>query len=88
MLEARGDQYVGRIKVYFVLKDREEELSPCYELTHDIKIPAGDYGVAIKSSYPYLTEMNVDQTRYTISMAVEDVPGEAISFFQFEQEIQ
>jgi hypothetical protein len=70
------------------LKDRETEISPCYLLTHEIKIPAADYEMAQKSRYPYLAEMTVAKTRYTISLAVEDVPGETISFIRLEKEIR
>jgi VWFA-related protein len=88
MLSPEGDFYSGRIRVYLALKDRNNEISPCYLLSHDVKIPAADYAQAQKSSYPYVTEMNVDKTLYTISLAVEDVPGETISYIQFEKEIR
>ncbi|MDH4271663.1 MAG: VWA domain-containing protein [Candidatus Aminicenantes bacterium] len=87
MLTPQGDVYSGQIRVYMALKDREGEISPCYVLTHEIKIPAGDYALAQKRSYPYLTEMTVAKTRYTISLAVEDIPGETISYIQLEKEI-
>jgi hypothetical protein len=32
--------------------------------------------------------MTVGKTRYTISLAVEDIPGETISFLQLEKEIR
>jgi hypothetical protein len=88
MLTPQGDVYSGQIRVYMALKDKQGEISPCYMLTHDIKIPAGDYALAQKSLYPYLTEMTVGKTRYTISLAVEDIPGETISFLQLEKEIR
>ena len=88
MLSPKGDVYSGRIRVYLALKDRSNEISPCYLLSHDVKIPAADYAQAQRSSYPYVTEMNVDKTLYTISLAVEDVPGETISYIQFEKEIR
>ena len=88
MLTPQGDVYSGQIRVYMALKDKQGEISPCYMLTHDIKIPAGDYALAQKRLYPYLTEMTVDKTRYTISLAVEDIPGETISFLQLEKEIR
>ena len=88
MLSQEGDVYSGRIRVYLALKDKEGQISPCYLLSHDIKIPAADYARAQKSSYPYLTEMNVDKTLYTVSVAVEDVPGATVSFIQFEKEIR
>ncbi len=49
---------------------------------------ATDYAQAQNNSYPYVTEMNVDKTLYTISLAVEDVLGETISYIQFEKEIR
>jgi VWFA-related protein len=88
MLIPQGDVYSGQIRVYMALKDREAEISPCYLLTHEIKIPAADYELAQKSRYPYLAEMTVAKTRYTISLAVEDVPGETISFIRLEKEIR
>jgi VWFA-related protein len=87
LLIPQGDVYSGQIRVYMALKDRESEISPCYMLTHEIKIPAGDYALAQNSRYPYLTEMTVAKTQYTISLAVEDIPGEAISFIQLEKDI-
>jgi len=88
VLIPQGDVYSGQIRVYMALKDRETEISPCYLLTHEIKIPAADYEMAQKSRYPYLAEMTVAKTRYTISLAVEDVPGETISFIRLEKEIR
>ncbi len=88
MLSREGDVFSGRIRVYLALKDEGNEISPCYLLSHDIKIPAADYEQAQKSSYPYVTEMNVDKTLYTVSLAVEDVPGATISYIQFEKEIR
>jgi len=87
MLTPQGDIYSGQIRVYLAMKDNAGDISPCYVLTHDIKIPAADYAVALKRLYPYLTEMTVGKTRYTISLAVEDLPGETISFIQFEKDI-
>jgi len=88
MLNPQDEVYSGQIKVYMALKDRGNEISPCFMLTHDIRIPAADYELARKSRYPYLAEMTVAKTRYTISLAVEDVPGETISFIQVEKEIR
>jgi VWFA-related protein len=87
MLTPQGDIYSGQIRVYLAMKDDDGDISPCYVLTHDIKIPAGDYELALKRLYPYLTEMTVGKTRYTISLAVEDLPGETISFVQLEKDI-
>lgn len=87
-LYSRENDYIGQIKVYFVLMDSENHLSPCYELTQEVKIPAEDYEIAIKRSYPYFAEMYVDPGYYTISLAVKDVPGETVNYLQFQKLIK
>lgn len=84
----RRDDYSGQIKVYITLMDSEGHISPCHELTEQIKIPAKDYEVAIKSSYPYFAEMYVNPGHYTISLAVRDVPGATINYLQLEKTIE
>ena len=84
----QNDDYIGQIKVYISLMDSKGRLSPCHELTEQIKIPVKDYETAIKSSYPYYTEMYVDSSRYVISLAVKDVPGSIINYLQLEREIK
>ncbi len=87
-LYPRENDYVGQIKVYIALMDSESRISPCHELTQDIKIPAEDYEIAINSSYPYLAEMYVDPGHYIISLAVKDVPGSVINYLQLEKMIK
>ncbi len=84
----READYIGQIKVYIVLMDSEGHISSCHELTEQIKIPAEDYEVAIKSSYPYFAEMYVNPGQYTISLAVKDVPGAAVNYLQLEKTIE
>lgn len=84
----RRDDYSGQIKVYITLMDSEGHISPCHELTEQIKIPAEDYEVAIKSSYPYFAEMYVNPGHYTISLAVRDVPGATINYLQLEKTME
>lgn len=75
--------YIGQIKVYVMLKDKQGRLSPCQELSEEIKIPAKDYEIALKSSYPYLVEMYVDPGQYYISVALTDIPGAVTNYIQF-----
>ncbi|NIM57800.1 MAG: hypothetical protein GTO16_02505 [Candidatus Aminicenantes bacterium] len=67
--------------------DSEGRISPCHELTQEIKIPPGEYEIAVKRSYPYLAEMYVNPDHYIISLAVEDVPSSIISYLQLEKMI-
>lgn len=84
----READYAGQIKVYITLMDPDGHISPCHELTEQIKIPAEDYEVAIKSYYPYFAEMYVNPGHYTISLAVRDVPGATINYLQLEKTIE
>ncbi len=84
----RESDYAGQIKVYITLMDSEGHISPCHELTEQIKIPTEDYDVAIKSSYPYFAEMYVNPGHYTISLAVRDVPSATINYLQLEKTIE
>jgi len=84
----RENDYIGQIKVYIALMDSESRVSPCHELTQEIKIPAGDYEIAIHRSYPYLAEMYVNPGHYIISLAVKDVPASVISYLQLEKMIE
>ena len=68
--------------------DAENNISPCYELSEDITIPAEDYEVAIQSSYPYFAEMHVDPGSYIISIAVKDVPGEIVNYLQVQKFVE
>jgi hypothetical protein len=81
------NDYFGQIRVYTILKDAEGLISPVRELSEEIKIPAKDYEIAIKSNYPYLVEMYVDPGHYTISLAVRDVYGADVSYIQGEKTI-
>ena len=83
----RQDDYFGQIKVYIALVDQNGLVSPSYELSEEIKIPKKDYAVALSSSYPYYSEMNVRPSYYTFSLAVKDVLGETVNYLQFEREI-
>ncbi len=83
----RQDDYFGQIKVYIALMDRDGLVSPCHELSEEIKIPKKDYEVALKSYYPYYAEMNVKASYYMFSLALKDVLGETINYLQFEREI-
>lgn len=87
-LYAQNNDYVGQVKVYFALMDAGNNISPCYELTEDIKIPAKDYKIALQSSYPYLTEMHVSPGSYILSFAVKDIPSESICYIQFQKLIE
>jgi VWFA-related protein len=83
VLKPLRDDYIGRIKVYVVLKDSEGRISPCRELSEQIRIPLKDYEIALKRHYPYLVEMYVDPGHYNISLAVRDVPGASTNYLQF-----
>jgi hypothetical protein len=87
-LYSEAGSYLGKIKVYIAMKDGQNRLSPCHELIEDIKIPASDYEVALKSSYPYIAEMYVQPEDYVISLCVRDVVGEVANFFQFQKKIE
>jgi len=87
-LYRQQDAHLGQIKIYICMMDSEDRISPGHELTEQIKIPAEDYEVAVKSSYPYLAEMYVNPDHYIISLAVRDVPGEVVNYIQFEKTIQ
>jgi len=87
LLEREGDYY-GQIKVYIALLDQDGLVSPCHELAEEIKIPKKDYTVAMKSSYPYYSEMSVRPGHYTFSLAVKDVLGETPNYLQFEREVR
>jgi VWFA-related protein len=84
----REKDYIGQIKVYFVLMDSKNNISPCHELTEDIIIPAKDYEIALQSSYPYLVEMYVNQDNYIFSLAVKDILGDAANYIQFQKLIK
>jgi len=86
-LYSEGDEYIGKIKAYIAMKDGQNRLSPCHELTEDIKIPASDYDVAMKSSYPYVAEMYVKPEDYIVSLCIRDMIGETASFIQFQKTI-
>jgi VWFA-related protein len=87
-LVPREDDYHGQVKVYIALLDQDGLVSPCLELAEEIKIPKKDYSVAMKSSYPYFSEMNVKPGRYTFSLAVKDVFGETSNYLQFERDVR
>ena len=87
-LYPQEDSYIGQIKVYMALMDSAGHISPCHELTEDIRIPAKDYEVALKSSYPYLAEMYVDPGQYIISLAVRDVPSDTMNYIQLEKTVK
>jgi VWFA-related protein len=84
-LNPHKDEFIGQIKVYVVLKDSEGRISPCRELSEEIKIPEKDFEIALKRFYPYLVEMYVDPGHYTISLAVRDVPGATTTYLQTEK---
>ena len=71
-----------------MLKDSENRISPCHELVEDVNIPAKDYEVALKSSYPYTAEMFVDPDHYIISLGLRDVFGDVTNYLQFEKTIE
>jgi VWFA-related protein len=79
--------YFGQFKVYIVLKDSAGRISPCHELTEDIKIPVKDYQVALQSRYPYLAEMYVNPGSYTISFALRDMKADTTNYLQIERRI-
>ena len=87
ILYSEGDAYVGKIKAYIALKDSRNRLSPCHELEEDIKIPASDYEIALKSSYPYIAEMYVEPEDYTISLCVRDLIGDVANYLQLQKTI-
>lgn len=82
------EDYFGQIKVYIALMDQDGLISPCYELSQEIKVPKKDYDIALKSYYPYLAEMGVNPGQYTVSIALEDVEGETINYLQLEKEVR
>lgn len=82
------NDYIGQIKVYIALMDSEGRISPCHELTQEIKIPVEDYEIAVNRSYPYFAEMYVDPGHYIISLAIKDVPGSAVNYLQLEKMIK
>jgi VWFA-related protein len=84
----REDAYHGQLKMYIALLDQDGLVSPCQDLAEEIKIPKKDYGLAMKSSYPYSVEMNVKPGRYTFSLAVKDVLGETSNYLQFERDVR
>lgn len=83
-----GDEYLGQINVYIALLDADGNVSPCHELSQEIKIPKKDYEIALKSNFPYIAEMYVKPNRYTISLALQDVLGDTVNFIQLERMIQ
>jgi hypothetical protein len=87
-LYSEGGFYVGKIKAYIALKDSRNHISPCHELIEDIKIPASDYEVALKSSYPYIAEMYVKPEEYSISMCFRDLVGDVLNYFQLQKDIE
>lgn len=87
-LYPQNDNHIGQIKVYMALMDSAGHVSPCHELTENIQIPAKDYEIAIKSRYPYLSEMYVDPDHYIISLAVKDVPSDIINYIQLEKTVK
>jgi hypothetical protein len=87
-LYSEGNTYIGKIKAYIAMKDGQNRLSPCHELVEDIKIPACDYEVAMKSSYPYIAEMYVMPEDYIVSLCVRDLNGEGACFLQFQKKIE
>jgi len=84
----QDEEYLGKIKLYIALMDSSGQVSPCHELTHQIKIPENDYQTAIRMNYPYLAEMYVEAGRYTISLALKDVLSETVNYIQLEREIR
>jgi hypothetical protein len=88
ILYSEGDAYVGKIKTYIVLKDSRNRLSPCHELVEDIRIPASDYEIALKSSYPYIAEMYVEPEDYIISLCVRDLIGDVVNYLQLQKTIE
>jgi len=87
-LYSEGDVYLGKIKAYIVMKDGRNRLSPCHELVEDIRIPASDYEIALKSSYPYIAEMYVEPEDYTISLCVRDLIGDVANYLQLQKTIE
>ncbi len=87
-LTKKDKDYVGYIEVYFAAKDSKDNVSPCYRLLHEIKIPFEDYDKAVKSNYPYLVETKLIADRYLFSLAIRDVSSDIISYIQFEKDIK
>jgi VWFA-related protein len=87
-LYSDGDVFIGKIKAYIALKDSQNRLSPCHELVEDIKIPASDYEIALKSSYPYIAEMYVEPEDYIISLCVRDLIGDVTNYLQLQKTIE
>ena len=88
ILYSEGDVYIGKIKAYIALKDSRNRLSPCHELVEDIRIPASDYEIALKSSYPYIAEMYVEPEDYIISLCVRDLIGDVANYLQLQKTIE
>lgn len=88
MLLKKDDEYVGEIEVYFAVKDSQDNVSPCYKLKHDIKVPVADYNKAIISNYPYLVETQLVPDNYLFSLAIRDKLADLTSYIQFEKQIK
>lgn len=88
MLLKKDGEHVGEIEVYFAVKDSESNISPCYKLEHEIKIPVADYGKAIVSNYPYLVDTQLAPDNYIFSLAIRDKLANQISYIQFEKLIK
>jgi VWFA-related protein len=84
----REEDYFGQIKVYFVLMDSKNSISPCHELTENIIIPTKDYEIALKRNYPYFAEMYVKEDNYIFSLAVKDTVGDTVNYIQFQKLIK
>jgi len=82
-----GDS-VGQVKIYISLRDAKGLISPCHELAQEIRIPEKDIEIAMKSVFPYLAEMHVNPSHYTISLAVKDVYGGVINYLQIQTTIE
>jgi hypothetical protein len=88
MLIKGDNEYNGKIEVYFSVKDSIGNISPCYRLEHEIKIPVEDYDIALKSNYPYLVDTKLIPGEYVFSIAVRDVNADVVSYIQFDKEIR
>ena len=86
-LYQQNSEAVGQIKLYIFLMDAKGQISPCHELSEEIKIPKQDYEVALRSVYPYLAEMHVDPGQYTISLALRDIYGETVNYLQVQKAV-
>ncbi|OGF62791.1 MAG: hypothetical protein A2Y62_11985 [Candidatus Fischerbacteria bacterium RBG_13_37_8] len=84
----KGNEYQGQIEVFSSIKDSKDNVSPCYKMVHDIRIPEQDYKVALESNYPYVVEMKVQPDSYLFSLAVRDTYNQNASFVQFEKTIK